>query len=241
MISSKSSNEGGDSNYCRPPKRKRTITSLACENCRSSHLKCDGNVMCSNCKRRNLKCTYSESKRRGRKPSILKKDHQAAQPIRDFHLSDAGVDSTVGNSDNLSDSGSEKMGYNDKYSVFPVQSNNLVETPVSTIAECQTIDEIKSNSIILYIGYLERLYPSLMNNCSEKATPAEMLEKLSTAVQVYNTYVNHLFPFINMPQQVIDIVHYICTPINTCPKQERIHYAGINATLAIGMYIHITI
>eukprot|EP01122_Echinamoeba_exundans_P011059 TRINITY_DN4276_c0_g1_i1.p1 TRINITY_DN4276_c0_g1~~TRINITY_DN4276_c0_g1_i1.p1 ORF type:complete len:721 (+),score=115.81 TRINITY_DN4276_c0_g1_i1:48-2210(+) len=48
---------------------RNAILTRACDNCRSSHTKCDGAERCLNCSRKNLACIYSKAKRRGRKPA----------------------------------------------------------------------------------------------------------------------------------------------------------------------------
>lgn len=65
-----------------PKKRKRSMVSLACESCRSSHFKCDGETPCANCKKRNYECIYSESKRRGRKPNSKDKQDVELKKVK---------------------------------------------------------------------------------------------------------------------------------------------------------------
>lgn len=73
-----------------------SLLTRACDNCRSSHTKCDGAERCLNCARKNLTCVYSKAKRRGRKP--------------------ARIDGTFGSSDALShDTGMRSLVVNDAH------------------------------------------------------------------------------------------------------------------------------
>lgn len=49
--------------------KRTTKAAQACDNCKRSHLKCDGEIVCSRCKKLDYECNYSDSKKRGPKPA----------------------------------------------------------------------------------------------------------------------------------------------------------------------------
>lgn len=57
----------------------RASVAVACVQCRSRHLKCDGGVRCSRCRTDNVECTYIKS-RRGWKGKRKNKDDNGAPP-----------------------------------------------------------------------------------------------------------------------------------------------------------------
>lgn len=57
----------------------RTPVTVACVQCRSRHLKCDGGTRCSRCRADNLPCTYVKSRRGykgARKSRVVKQGEQ---------------------------------------------------------------------------------------------------------------------------------------------------------------------
>lgn len=46
---------------------------IACDYCRTNHLRCNGTKTCSQCKKRDLDCVYPTPKKRGPKPGVNSK------------------------------------------------------------------------------------------------------------------------------------------------------------------------
>lgn len=61
------------------PGEQRRATNIACDYCRTNHLKCNGAKTCSQCKKRELSCVYPQPKKRGPKPGVSSKLKQQQQ------------------------------------------------------------------------------------------------------------------------------------------------------------------
>jgi hypothetical protein len=48
-------------------RRRTTTVSIACDECRSTHRKCDGQMPCSRCKRLHRNCTFRNERRRNKR------------------------------------------------------------------------------------------------------------------------------------------------------------------------------
>ena len=55
------------------PSDSKRAAPIACDYCRTNHLKCNGAVRCSHCKKRDLHCVYPIPKKRGPKPGVNSK------------------------------------------------------------------------------------------------------------------------------------------------------------------------
>lgn len=212
-----------------PTNKRRKITSLACENCRSSHLKCDGLETCGSCTRKGLICVYPESKRRGRKPSsskILKNDSNKKCKIEDFQFS-TKFNNKFKNQDNANSN--ENLTY---------INTNLQSNPHPSL---NTDSHEKFNYINQYdhSDILKRTYSSLFPSYGV-LSQQDILKFIYITTNVYSKYCLFLFPFIHISDPLVAI-QYLSTPINILSREDKIHYGGINAVLAIGKYYKFTI
>lgn len=200
------SNETEDYTLSKPLKRKRKISSIACDNCRVSHLKCDSTEMCSNCKRKNLSCTYSKSKRRGRLPSGSVKGYKIETP------------KTL--SRNSFDIEEHKINDNSQCS-SPLYFNGNIN--------------IKTNQISAKLTYIKHMYPSLYVCKNQSEAYDHIIELIDLATKIYTKYTQFLFPFIQLPIESKEIFNHITVPIFECVRIDRVHFSGLNAILAIGI------
>lgn len=160
-------------------KRKRSMVSVACENCRSSHLKCDGTPRCGNCKRKNLNCTYSESKRRGRKP--LTKDHHVAKVKKE--------NQDQSNQDNWHQNKAESSG-------LPLHNGfSLHETSTSF-----ALSMVQNPQPICVSGRFPHVAASLIYS------PSSLQPNLVVFVEAYS-YCHFLFPGIQIPNKYLNNIN----------------------------------
>lgn len=159
-------------------KRKRSMVSVACENCRSSHLRCDGTTRCSHCCRKNLTCTYSESKRRGRKP-IKESSPKKKESIGEVHKDSwkLPTNSPTSNLQSLYDAATgQKMSPTSMINPFAgVQSICIPNYLTIPFAPSQaSIQAVITRHIEIYTSYCSFLFPQLQMPLSNHITTQKL-------------------------------------------------------------------
>lgn len=217
---SDNSAEGGSKDNKMTNNKRRKITTLACENCRSSHLKCDGAETCGSCTRKGLTCVYPESRRRGRKPSkILTDESNKKCKIEDFQFSTR-----------LNQKNRDNTESNDHITYIPPQYH---QNPLPSL----NLFPLHDKSHYMYHNFADIQNYSQSSLSSYNILSHQDTSKfIYTITNIYSHYCIFLFPFIQLSDPLVAL-QYLSTPINMLSKEDKIHYGGINAVLAIGKYI----
>lgn len=205
--------ESENNKKTQPKKRKRSMVSHACQSCRASHFKCDGQNPCANCKKRNYECIYLESKRRGRKPNSknnnnielknLKKELMTVTSERDYLK-----EQFLNQNSNIS---------NEEKSI----ENQFIYSSTTMIS--QNIGPIYP----LFQYPYERSYPSL------QFFKGDINHMLDEYIGAFKEYTYFLFPYIEIPSRSKAL--QLITDFKPCSKNQKLEFIILNAVLSIGV------
>jgi len=203
------------------PKRKRAMISLACENCRASHLKCDGNIQCNQCRKRKITCTYSKPKRRGRKP--IMKDPRNDEPIStEKPVLDPFANPAVSPQPLQRPLSTGKIDF----SSIPPNSNFTVPN-----ASEMPPNEIDNNlAFIPGSNQLANLNLALASPYNQ----FNLCQTLSTYLNVYLKYLHFVHPYFKIPRDGAMALSLISVPFDLQSHKERIYNMALNTILALG-------
>ena len=202
------------------------MITLACENCRSSHLKCDGANPCQPCRKRKTNCVYSVPKRRGRKPSNKETDllNNGLPRIKSEMEKNDSPNAIWKNPTKFASSSvSTPSPQNSVQSPSAMtMATELLENPTQYIQKPQTPNPPSASGLQLTIDP----YTQHLALCST----------LSAYLSVYVKYLHFIHPFFKIPNSGSLALSLISVPFEQQSRKERIYNMALNTILALGNY-----
>jgi hypothetical protein len=205
-------------------KRKRSMISLACENCRTSHLKCDGAHPCVQCRKRKGNCVYSIPKRRGRKPINKEMD-----------LLNNGLPYIK-----------SEMEKNDSPNAIWKNPTKFASSPVSTPSPQNSVQSPNNMTGAMEVPETPAQFiqkPSIPNpgNTSGLQLTVDpytqhlaLCSTLSAYLSAYVKYLHFIHPFFKIPNSGSLALSLISVPFEQQSRKERIYNMALNTILALG-------
>ncbi len=204
-------------------KRKRAMISLACENCRSSHLKCDGAHPCLQCRKRKTSCVYSVPKRRGRKPINKETDllNNGLPRIKNEMEKNDSPNAIWKNPTKFASSSvSTPSPQNSVQSPNAMVAMEVPETPTQYSQKPQAPNPPAASGLQLTVDP----YTQHLALCST----------LSAYLSVYVKYLHFIHPFFKIPNSGSLALSLISVPFEQQSRKERIYNMALNTILALG-------